>query len=151
MYYFSYAANLNRSHMAWLCPGAEPLFPAILEGYALIARGWFNVELQEGGEVWGGVWRILPEHMARLDDYEDCPGLYERRFLEVVPSERGTGGTWTRGREKLQCLIYAMTEPLEFSEMPPDTTYLELVRDGYRDWEISSRQLDVALEKISGN
>jgi len=44
MLYFAYAANLNRSHMARLCPGAKPLYAAVLEGYTLTARRWFNIE-----------------------------------------------------------------------------------------------------------
>ena len=48
---FAYAATLNRSHMARLCPGAEPLYPDVLENYILTLRRWFNIEPQEGSEI----------------------------------------------------------------------------------------------------
>ena len=94
MLYFSYAANLNRSHVTRLCPGTAPLYPAVLEDYTLAARRWFNVEPEDGGIVQGGIWRISREHLASLDRYEDFPELYERREVEVMAL-----GKWGRGEE----------------------------------------------------
>lgn len=99
MFYFSYAANLNRTHMARLCPGAEPLYPAVLEGCFLTVRRWFNVEPEEGGMVYGGVWEVNPEHLSRLDSYEDYPELYERRKMRIFPLEHGRVGAWEHGGE----------------------------------------------------
>jgi len=98
MLYFSYAANLNRSHMAHLCPGAEPLFTAVLQDYALTVRRWFNIEPQEGSEVVGGVWRLREEHLPKLDWYEDCPALYERKQVRGLPPGHGSVGAWEHGR-----------------------------------------------------
>ena len=103
MLYFSYAANLNRSHMARLCPGAEPLYPAVLKDHILTLRHWFNVERGEGGMVQGGVWKISRKHLVSLDDYEDSPELYGRRRVEVVPAGPGSLGAW--GQASAECRV----------------------------------------------
>jgi hypothetical protein len=151
MYYFSYAANLNRSHMARLCSGAEPLFPAVLEGYTLTVRRWFNLESKEGAAVRGGVWWIGEEHLPKLDWYEDWPELYRKEAVRVtmLPSPstpRRTDGATER--VKIQCMAYLMMEPFVIPLSPPDPEYLEMVRQGYAEWGLTSVQLDNAL-KIS--
>ena len=162
MLYFSYAANLNRAHMARLCPGAKPLNQAFMEGYELTVRRWFNVEPKEGGNVQGGIWRISRKHLARLDSYEDSPELFERRTVRVNRAEhggnsdarmpvaltRGHGDTETR-REIVSCLVYMMSEPFAFPLSPPEPGYLEMVREGYREWRIPSEQVEEALRVVS--
>ncbi len=176
MFYFAYAANLNRSHMARLCPGAEPLYLAILENHTLTVRRWFNVEPAEGSVVHGGVWRIGEGDVDRLDGYEDCPDLYSKEFLRVRSVEsirtRGHGDTVTRGKNSagvsacrcvgersndherqdswIGCLVYVMKEPLEIPLTMPDPEYLELVREGYREWGIPAKQIEYALREVSG-
>ncbi len=148
MLYFSYAANLNRAHMARLCPGAKPLYPAVIEGYELTVRRWFNVEPEEGGNVQGGIWRISRKHLARLDSYEDSPELYERKLLRILPVRHGSMGVGARGREGCDCIAYLMREPFEIPITPPDPGYLEMVREGYREWRISSGQIEEALRVV---
>jgi len=162
MLYFSYAANLNRSHMVRLCPGAEPLYPAVLENGSVTLRRWFNIEPQEESEIVGGVWRIGEEHLPKLDSYEDWPELYERQEMRVLPLEHGGVGAWEPGErphsfdvrhhgntdtriDGLMCFVYAMKRPFQIPLSPPDPEYLEMVRQGYREWGISSDQLDRGL------
>ena len=169
MLYFSYAANLNRSHMARLCPGAEPLYSAVLADYTLTVRRWFNVERGEGSLVYGGVWRIGERHLEKLDWYEDWPELYEKRTVEVIPVKHGSLGAWEQGRRTVnivseyigvgenaehllalsgpvKCLVYIMKEPFVIPPSPPDPEYLEMVRQGYRDWGLPGEQLDSFLD-----
>ncbi len=163
MFYFSYAANLNRVHMARLCPGAEALFPAVLENYTLTVRRWFNIEPNAGSEILGGVWQVGEENIRHLDRYEDCPGLYERKTLIVKPLSSGwneealrgargpePGRGSGKGKEKLECFIYLMNQPFAIPLSSPDPEYLEMVRQGYNDWGILSEPLEDALKAVSG-
>lgn len=168
MLYFSYGANLNRIHMARLCPGAELLYPAVLEGYTLTVRRWFNVGRMEGSVVFGGVWEIGEGHLPKLDWYEDCPELYERREVRVNILDHGRVGAWGHGRKNgvgvsvyrgigekepaylddvngIECLVYVMKQPFALPLSPPDMEYLQMVREGYEEWGLSSEQLDSAL------
>jgi hypothetical protein len=142
----------------------------LLEDHTLTVRQWFNVESETGRAVRGGVWEIAEEHLPRLDRYEDCPGLYERREMRVFPFEhggmgerehggesdaripvaltRGHGDTETR-REIVSCLVYIMSEPFAIPLSPPEPGYLEMVREGYREWRISSGQVEGALRVVS--
>jgi len=149
MLYFAYAANLNRSHMARLCPGAEPLFPASLENYTLTVRRWFNVESKEGAVVKGGVWRIGEENLPELDWYEDFPELYRKETVRVTMLPSPSTARRTDGaaeRVKIQCMVYLMKEPFTIPLSLPDADYLGLVRKGYRQWRVPSRQLESALK-----
>lgn len=173
MLYFSYAANLNHLHMAHLCPEAQPLFPAVLENYIMSVRQWFNIEPEDGAVVYGGVWEIREGNVARLDSYEDSPELYERRTMSVVPAEQWSMGAWERGRkvhdcaklnrcssEKFQgirnsatyntCLVYVMKRPFSIPLSLPEPDYLEMVREGYREWRIPEKQIIDALGSLPG-
>ena len=145
MLYFSYAANLNRSHMARLCPGAELLYPAVLEGYLLTVRRWFNVEVNEGGAVYGGVWRVGDGCIPRLDSYEDYPHLYTKQVLKIrVPS-----GEWNvedgKWKAALKCMVYSMCEPFQMPFSSPEPEYLQMVREGYEEWGLPTVSLEHAL------
>jgi hypothetical protein len=42
-----------------------------------------------------------------------------------------------------------MRETFEIPITPPDPGYLEMVREGYREWRISSEQVEEALRVVS--
>lgn len=149
MLYFSYAANLNHSHMKKLCPVAEPLYPAVLPGYTLTVRQWFNVEPDKSGTVHGGVWQVEEGCLPRLDSYEDYPLLYTKQVLKI----RVQAGAWNveggKWKDTMECMVYLMRQPFEVPFSPPDPEYLKMVREGYKEWGISSEQFDISLKKVS--
>ena len=94
--YFAYGSNLDAEQMAYRCPGASPVGPAILDGWAfrIGARSYATVSPSSapGAHVWGGLWLLTDGDLASLDRYEGVRGgLYRREVLEVLaPDLDGT-------------------------------------------------------------
>jgi gamma-glutamylcyclotransferase (GGCT)/AIG2-like uncharacterized protein YtfP len=123
MLYFAYGSNLHRAGMLLRCPAALPLGRAVLLGHALLFRSWADVEPRPGAAVAGGLWRVTPDCLAALDDYEDVASdLYRRVTLPV----RLEGAA-----EDVEALVYRMTAT---HTAPPEPGYLAVIRDGCRDF-----------------
>ncbi len=120
--YFAYGANLNRNHMGLWCPDSTPLERAVLEGYRLVFRFWCDILPAEGKRVPGALYRLGAGDLKWLDDYEDCPRLYQHITVDV---ETDTG-------EMVRAMTYRMKPSHPFA--PPDPEYLATVRQGYLDW-----------------
>lgn len=90
MIYFAYGSNMDRTAMARRCPGARPLGPARLDGFAfrITADGYASVTPHAGATVHGVLWRLTPRDLAALNTFESLDsGLYRRARL---PVRRGT-------------------------------------------------------------
>ena len=120
--YFAYGANMNRNHMALWCPNSTPLEPAVLPGFRMVFRFWCDLLEHKGGQAPGALYRLGPGDLKWLDQYEDCPRLYEHLMVRVRTQD---------GRE-----IAAMTFRTRGGHpfAPPDKEYLAVVRQGYVDW-----------------
>ena len=95
--YFAYGSNLDPVQMAARCPGHEVLGLARLDDHALEFHGYAEVRAgavatvvaQPGATVWGVLFRITPDHYARLDQHEACFGddnpksMYDRRVVQL--------------------------------------------------------------------
>ena len=120
--YFTYGANLNRNHMALWCPNSTPLEPATLADYRLVFRFWCDICEARRQRVPGALYRLGPGDLQWLDQYEDCPRLFEHRTVQVQAQD---------GRQ-VTALAYVMRTGHPFA--PPDKEYLAVVRQGYLDW-----------------
>lgn len=78
MIYFAYGSNLDRVQMAQRCPNARLIGPAQLADHRLCfprrspVRGCAvaSVEPHAGGVVWGVMWELDEDDLARLDARE---------------------------------------------------------------------------------
>jgi len=89
--YFAYGSNMDRAHMARLCPQAEPYGVASLRSYKYVmaASGYATVIPWPGSFVHGVLWKVGPKEIAALDRYEDIAGgLYRSAQLPVKYNER---------------------------------------------------------------
>ena len=120
--YFAYGANMNRNHMALWCPNSTPLEPATLADHRLIFRFWCDIMETRGQRVVGALYRLGPGDLHWLDQYEDCPRLFEHKPVMVQ----------TQDGRKVAALAYQMKAGHPFA--PPDKEYLAVVRQGYLDW-----------------
>ncbi len=120
--YFAYGANLSRNHMFLWCPHATPLGRATLTGYRLVFRFWCDVMAAPGRTVPGCLYRLGDGDLQWLDEYEDCPRLYERITVTVT----------TESGERVEAMTYKMKAGQAFA--PPNQDYLAIVHVGYRDW-----------------
>jgi gamma-glutamylcyclotransferase len=133
MYYFAYASNLNQKQMRERCPDSEPLFKAILPNHKLIFAGWrrkwrggvATIKPSRDEKVYGAVYDISERCLRVLDGHEDYPTVYDR-FNVLVIKEDG---------ESLEAVTYIRREQSE--ETKPSKEYIEVIRQGYKDWEIT--------------
>lgn len=97
-YYFAYGSNMSHQQMAERCPGALFVGAVRLDGYAFIYDGYAewrkgavgNVVPRKGAHVWGGLYEMTPENVARMDRYEDVPVSYQRYDDLTVHTADGT-------------------------------------------------------------
>jgi gamma-glutamylcyclotransferase (GGCT)/AIG2-like uncharacterized protein YtfP len=91
--YFAYGSNMSRGPMRVRCPTAKEAGVAILRDYrfVIMANGYASVVPAAGQDVHGLLWRIGPQDLAALDDYEDVAGgLYRHATLPVLQDGRPT-------------------------------------------------------------
>lgn len=132
MLYFAYGSNLNVEHMKVQCPAARPLRRFSITNARLVFRRYADCVREPGAVCHGGLWRITPPCEAALDIYEDVAGgLYRKQRVELsAPVDGGT-----------EMLVYVMNST---DIVPPSPSYLELIRQGYRDFELPAAALDDA-------
>jgi gamma-glutamylcyclotransferase len=132
MYYFAYGSNLGRKQMSERCHDAKPKFVATLPNYKLIFAGWSrkwrggvaSIKPFRDGKVIGGVYEISERDLRSLDKYEGYPAVYDRRNVVVM----------TKDGEPVEAVTYIKREQSE--ETQPSPEYLEVLRQGYRDWGV---------------
>jgi len=127
--YFAYGANLSRNHMFLWCPLATPLAKATLADYRLVFRFWCDLMPAEGRQVPGALYRLGEGDLKWLDEFEDCPRLYEH-ITVTVTTERG---------ERIEAMTYQMKSGHPYG--PPNRDYLAIVHVGYRDWDYDPGEL----------
>jgi gamma-glutamylcyclotransferase len=133
MYYFAYASNLNQKQMRERCPDSEPLFKAILPNHKLIFAGWrrkwrggvATIKPSRDEKVYGAVYEISERCLRVLDRHEGYPTVYNR-FNVLVIKEDG---------EAVEAVTYIRREQSE--ETKPSQEYIEVIRQGYKDWGIT--------------
>ena len=97
MYYFAYASNLKRTHMAERVPEARVRFAATLPNYRLVFGGYSRVwrggmasiQASRGDKVLGGVYEITEQELARLDKHEGYPAEYTHITVTIYPDMVG--------------------------------------------------------------
>jgi hypothetical protein len=127
--YLAYGSNLHRGQMRQRCPNAVPMGGMLLHDARLIFRGVADVEYAPGHQVPVGLWRISAQDEAALDRYEGVGGgFYIKETVEL-----------SDGRE---ALIYLMTST---GVAPPSEYYVDVLRKGYRQFELDTAYLDQAV------
>lgn len=130
MYYFAYAANLNKKQMRERAPESKPMFVATLPNYKLVFAGWSRqwrggsatIRLSRDDKVLGALYEVSDRDLRRLDSYEDCPRSYSRINVTVFDEDGNPVGAVT----------YIKAGRVE--ETQPSKEYLAVIQRGYRDW-----------------
>ena len=131
--YFAYGSNMDRAHMAKLCRGAEALGAATAENqlYFIAAAGYASMTPRRNARVFGVLWKINAQHIAKLDAYES--GLYASAAIPV----RHDG-------KLLRAMIYYA---LEAKPGYPKPGYQENIIAAARAWQFPPEYL-AHLEKF---
>lgn len=134
MLYFAYGSNLNKRAMAHRCEAATSIGKFYLDDASLVFRGVADCISAPGARCPGGVWKITAACERALDRYEGIAhGLYSKEYLPIagIPGEH-------------ELMLYVMNST---GIMPPSTGYLEVIKEGYRDFGLPLAPLHEAVQR----
>lgn len=137
MLYFAYGANLNKEGMKYRCPNAKPVGKFVLPNHQLVFKGVADIEERDGSLVEGVLWDITDECEQALDRFEGFPHLYVKRTY------------WRTTNGYSEPIMFYVMRRAEYSM--PSFSYLETIRQGYRDFKLDQRCLDYALTYTEEN
>lgn len=135
--YFAYGSNMSRTLMRVLCPGAEALGQARLEGWRcrITTSGYASVMRAPGSVVHGVLWRLSPRDRAVLDGYEDvASGLYRRCVLPV-----------RYGTRVVPALVYVGRHR---GEGRPKPGYQNIVLNAASEWKLPQRYVTELARRL---
>ncbi len=149
--YAAYGSNINLEQMAQRCPAARVIGKGWLMDYQLAflgrARGCgvATVEPRKGRRVPILLWAITEACEDALDCYEGYPSFYRKEVVNVESVE------WLPNK------VMSQTATLEMEAMiyimnygclaPPNQTYLDCIREGYRTVGFNQRYLSEAVRR----
>jgi gamma-glutamylcyclotransferase len=136
--YFAYGSNLSKAQMQERCPACLPVEPFLLTQFRLEFVGAATTRWGPGGVatispspvrvVPGAIYRINKEDEAALDR---CEGVdYEHPELGSYYKEEAL--IFHHGEPVLVYIATARLGPAN----PPSAKYLEVIRQGYSDWDL---------------
>ncbi len=135
---FAYGSNLSKGRMALRIPEAEAKANGRLEQHVLRfdtrsvkdGSGKANV-LRTGNpedDVWGTVYELTPEDLARLDEFEPS---YDRELVEIA-TEEGPQQAW----------VYVAKPDRVFEDLQPFDWYKRHVVEGAREQGLPAQYVD---------
>ena len=125
--YFAYGANMSITSMAYRCPAAEPVESFFLRDWRLRLHNHATIEPATGHSVPGALWRITEECEQYLDMFEGYPYYYRKQELE---------------QDGVRFMVYVMNDS---GGGDPSDSYVELLFEGYRDWNLPEDNLHRTL------
>ena len=111
------------------CIGSKYLKSFFLKDYKLIfchpnklnKFGYANIVKKKGSKVPGAIWEITKNHEKILDNYEQFPNIYQKKYFYL---------------EEKKIMFYIMNK--YFIKNPPNS-YVETINKGYEDCNIDLR------------
>jgi gamma-glutamylcyclotransferase (GGCT)/AIG2-like uncharacterized protein YtfP len=128
IYYFGYGMNTNIESMTRRCPGAILKGKATLRKHKLVFKYHADIEAADT-DMEGVLWEVGAMEMQSLDYMEGYPVYYDRKEVWVETPQR-----------KYKAWVYYMTGNDQYAA--PDSYYLELITQGYRDAGIPLSKLE---------
>ena len=109
--------------------------PGVLHNFRFTFEKFSNIESHEHSQVVGVLYEMPRSNLARLDRSEAFHRNYTRIIVEVHHDHK---------------IYHAQTYIMEADANPgdmPTAKYLKLVRQGYKQHNLSQAQIDQALEQ----
>jgi gamma-glutamylcyclotransferase (GGCT)/AIG2-like uncharacterized protein YtfP len=138
MRYFAYGSNMDPRIMQRTVPEAAVIGPGRLNGFRLEFNvysdrwegGAANLEPDENAHLWGVVWDIEEDDLARLDTFVGHPTFYRREDVAV-----------TLANETVECVTYRVAHQRGY--VRPTNSYLARVRGAIRMQGLPPEALDI--------
>lgn len=120
--YIAYGSNLSVEQMEYRCPDAKVVGTAVLKDWKLVFRYHADIKPCRGAETPVLVWTVSAADERRLDRYEGFPTYYVKKDVQVIMDGSG---------EKLEGMVYIMTDSRGTDLTPPAQSYYEIIEGGY--------------------
>ena len=134
MIYFAYGSNLNHNQMRKRCKDSKYLYQHFLQGYEFIfcsidrEEGYANLIKNKDSQVHGCLWSISGNDEKELDYYEGYPNIYNKDYFQF---------------NNQKVMFYIIKN--NFKKKPPNIKYLNTIRKGYNDCELTNETLKKIL------
>ena len=132
MLYFAYGSNLNHFQMKRRCKDSTFLKKINLKNFRLTFRSKYraaDIESKKNSIVPGGLFEISKSDEKKLDIYEDFPKLYKKFYFSYYG-------------KKIMTYTMVKKSPFKF----PTEKYSNVVKRGYKDWNLNFKYLKKALK-----
>ena len=133
MFYFAYGSNLNHFQMKRRCKDSIYLKKINLKNFKLTFRSKYraaDIEPKRNSNVPGALFKISKNDERKLDVYEDYPILYKKYYFTYYGKK---------------VMTYTMIKKTSFRF--PTERYLNIVKRGYKDCNLETKYLKVALKE----
>ena len=100
---------------------------------------YLTIEKKRGGKVPVAVWEVSAENEKALDRYEGFPTFYYKKNMNV--NVKLPDGTFARRA----AFVYVMHEERPLGK--PSRAYVDVCREGYREFGFNERFIDNAIER----
>ena len=133
MLYFAYGSNLNHHQMKNIrCIGSKYMKTIFLKNYKLSfchpnklnKYGYANIIKKKGSKVPGAIWKITKKHEKILDQYEEFPNSYQKKYF-----------FW----DGKKIMFYIMNK--WFIKKPPKS-YINTIKEGYKNCNIDIKYIN---------
>ena len=134
MLYIAYGSNLNIKNMQKRCPMSKPILEIdgkkinFLYNWRLVFNKYANIIPDKKSCVPIGLWSITSCCEKKLDEYEEFPNLYTKRYLKIYSQK---------------ALVYLMNKK---SFKRPNKNYLFEIIQGYNDFNLDLQYLKKSLK-----
>ncbi len=136
MLYFAFGSNLNQKQMKRRCKDSKYIGCYSLKNYKLVFRNFFlgggvaDVQKHKNSSVLGAIYKISKKDEKKLDEYEDFPKTYIKRYFKLLGKK---------------VMFYYM--PKKSKHIPPSKRYLNLIIQGYKDCGYRNNYIVISKNK----
>ena len=144
MKYFAYGSNIDENRMQERCPKSRLVGKARLEGYKIsFSRysgkwngGVADIIEAENSHVWGILYEITEDDLARLDKFEGHPNIYIRKKVIVIDDND----------QEIEAFAYEVVDKKDY--IPPSPKYLSMLKSGAYKYNFP-KSYQIVLDSIN--
>jgi gamma-glutamylcyclotransferase len=134
-YYFAYGSNMSYEQMKERCPDSKYVGVARLNGYKLdftkmsTIRGGGVADIVEAEDdcVYGVLYSITDDDLAKLDRFEGYPRMYDRQTVSCFKYDDLLDYNPLKGTN-IDALVYTVVNK-SATTIPPSMEYLKIILD----------------------
>ena len=136
MLYFAFGSNLSQKQMKRRCKDSKYIGCYSLKNYKLVFRNFFlgggvaDVQKHKNSSVLGAIYKISKKDEKKLDEYEDFPKTYIKRYFKLLGKK---------------VMFYYM--PKKSKHILPSKRYLNLIIQGYKDCGYRNNYIVISKNK----